>query len=136
VARLLNTILHGAGVRESGHVVEVERADLVGQCIGHTAQWTREHIRRASGGILFIDEAYSPARGGDKDFGREAIDKLVKAMEDHKDFIIILAGYQWEMRSFLLANPGLRSRFPLHLDFRDCTGRELLAIADLMLCER
>ncbi|HSW09352.1 MAG TPA: AAA family ATPase [Bacillota bacterium] len=136
VARLLGKILHGAGVLENGHVVEVERADLVGQYVGHTAQRTREQIRRASGGILFIDEAYSLARGGDKDFGREAIDTLVKAIEDHKDFIVILAGYRLEMRAFILANPGLRSRFPLHLDFPDYTGGELLAIADLMLRER
>ncbi|HCC33682.1 MAG TPA: stage V sporulation protein K [Clostridiales bacterium] len=136
VARLLGKILHGAGVLESGHVVEVERADLVGQYVGHTAQRTREQIRRASGGLLFIDEAYSLARGGDKDFGREAIDTLVKAMEDRKDFIVILAGYRLEMRAFVFANPGLRSRFPLHLDFPDYTGSELLAIADLMLRER
>jgi stage V sporulation protein K len=136
VARLLGKAMRGAGVLETGHVVEVERADLVGQYIGHTAQRTREQIRRASGGILFIDEAYSLARGGDKDFGREAIDTLVKAMEDRKDFIVILAGYQLEMRSFILANPGLRSRFPLHLDFPDYSDEELLAIADLMLRER
>ncbi|MDQ7792811.1 MAG: AAA family ATPase [bacterium] len=137
VARLLGKILRESGVLEKGHVVEVERADLVGEYIGHTAQKTREQLRRALGGILFIDEAYSLARGGDKDFGREAIDTLVKAMEDQKrDLILILAGYQREMSGFLHANPGLRSRFPLHLDFPDYTVEELLAIADLMLRQR
>ncbi len=125
------------GVLQKGHLVEVERADLVGEYIGHTAQKTREQLRRAMGGILFIDEAYSLARGGEKDFGKEAIDCLVKAMEDYKeDIILILAGYRREMEFFLRTNPGLRSRFPIQIDFPDYSREELLAIADLMLRRR
>lgn len=101
--------------------------------IGHTAQKTREQLKKAYGGILFIDEAYSLSRGGEKDFGKEAIDCLVKAMEDHKnEFILILAGYQKEMEGFLQTNPGLRSRFPIHVDFPDYNQKELLQIADQM----
>src|SRR5690625_3605391 len=89
------------------------------------------------GGILFIDEAYALARGGEKDFGKEAIDTLVKAMEDHKDeFILILAGYQDEMDGFLQTNPGLQSRFPIHIPFPDYSAPELLQIAHHMLRER
>jgi len=88
-------------------------------------------------GILFIDEAYSLARGGEKDFGKEAIDCLVKAMEDHKDdLVLILAGYQTEMADFLKTNPGLRSRFPIHIDFPDYTPQELLQIAEQMCAQR
>ncbi|NMB45147.1 MAG: AAA family ATPase [Firmicutes bacterium] len=137
VARILGRMFRHMGVLPRGHLVEVERADLVGEYIGHTAQKTREQIRKALGGILFIDEAYSLARGGEKDFGKEAIDALVKAMEDHKqEFILILAGYTDEMEFFLQSNPGLRSRFPLHIDFPDYDAAELLAIAELMLEKR
>lgn len=137
VARILGRMFRHMQVLPRGHLVEVERADLVGEYIGHTAQKTREQIRKAFGGILFIDEAYSLARGGEKDFGKEAIDALVKAMEDHKeDFILILAGYSEEMEFFLQSNPGLRSRFPLHIEFPDYNAEELLAIAELMLEKR
>ena len=137
VARILGAILRAMGVLAKGHLVEVERADLVGEYVGHTAQKTREQMRRALGGILFIDEAYALARGGEKDFGKEAIDTLVKAMEDHKDqLIIILAGYRQEMEQFLQTNPGLRSRFPIHMEFGDFGLDELLDIADLMLVQR
>ncbi|MBQ8682247.1 MAG: AAA family ATPase [Selenomonadales bacterium] len=136
VARILGRMLKQIGVIESGHIVEAERADLVGEYIGHTAQKTREKVKKAFGGVLFIDEAYSLARGGEKDFGKESIDVLVKAMEDHKnDFILVLAGYPSEMESFLAANPGLCSRFPTHLSFEDYTEQELLKIADLF-CEK
>ncbi len=136
VARIFGQILKQIGVIESGHIVEAERADLVGEYIGHTAQKTREKIKKAFGGVLFIDEAYSLARGGEKDFGKESIDVLVKAMEDHKnDFILVLAGYPSEMEMFLSANPGLRSRFPIQLSFDDYTEKELLLIADLF-CEK
>ncbi|RKQ88691.1 AAA family ATPase [Brockia lithotrophica] len=136
-ARLLGRVFAALGLLPRGHVVEVERADLVGEYIGHTAQRTRDAIQRAMGGILFIDEAYSLARGGERDFGREAIDTLVKAMEDHRErFLLILAGYEREMEEFLATNPGLPSRFPFRLRFPDYTVEELLAIADLFVEER
>jgi stage V sporulation protein K len=134
VARILGKLFKEIGVLPKGHLVEVERADMVGEFIGHTAQKTREQIKKALGGILFIDEAYSLARGGEKDFGKEAIDALVKGMEDHRDnLVLILAGYQDEMDWFIESNPGLRSRFPVHLSFPDYSTSELLDIADLML---
>ena len=137
VARIMAKLFRELGVLPKGHSVEVERADLVGEYIGHTAKKTRDQIKKASGGILFIDEAYSLARGGSKDFGKEAIDTLVKGMEDNKDnFILILAGYKWEMQQFLQTNPGLRSRFPIHIDFPDYNTEELLSIGDLMLKQR
>ncbi len=137
VARILGELFHHLGVLPKGHLVEVERADLVGEYIGHTAQKTREQIRRAMGGILFIDEAYSLARGGEKDFGKEAIDTLVKAMEDHKDqLLLILAGYDQEMEAFLATNPGLRSRFPIQIKFPDYTVLQLETIAKQMLAAR
>ncbi|MCR4398763.1 MAG: AAA family ATPase [Firmicutes bacterium] len=137
VARILGRVFREMGVLEKGHLVEVERADLVGEYIGHTAQKTRDQVKRALGGILFIDEAYSLARGGEKDFGKEAIDTLVKAMEDHKEnLVLILAGYPDEMDRFLWTNPGLRSRFPLHLDFRDYSLAELLDIGRMMFAAR
>lgn len=137
VARLMGSLFKEMGVLPKGHLTEIERADLVGEYIGHTAQKTREQIRRALGGILFIDEAYSLARGGEKDFGKEAIDAMVKAMEDYKDqLILILAGYRQEMDYFLETNPGLRSRFPIILEFDDYSTAELLAIADVMLRKR
>lgn len=137
VARLLAKMFHESGLLEKGHLVEVERADLVGEYVGHTAQKTREHIKRALGGVLFIDEAYSLARGGEKDFGREAIDTLVKSMEDYRNqFIAILAGYEREMEWFLSTNPGLPSRFPIHLSFPDYDLRTLLSIAKGIVRER
>lgn len=137
IARIIGKLLHEAGLLEKGHVVEVERADLVGEYIGHTAQKTKEQIRKAQGGILFIDEAYSLCRGGDKDFGKECIDCIVKGMEDHaKETVFILAGYPTEMEYFVRSNPGLRSRFPIHLDFPDYSLQELMKIADLMLKQR
>jgi len=137
VARIIGKLFRAMGVLSKGHLIEVERADLVGEYIGHTAQKTREQIRQALGGVLFIDEAYSLARGGEKDFGKESIDVLVKAMEDHKDdFILILAGYKEEMEWFLRSNPGLRSRFPIHIDFPDYTITELYLIGEMMLRSR
>ncbi len=137
VARIIGKLFKEMGVLNKGHLTEIERADLVGEYIGHTAQKTREQLKKSMGGILFIDEAYSLARGGEKDFGKEAIDTLVKAMEDHKDsLILILAGYQDEMDWFLQTNPGLRSRFPIHIDFPDYSLDELMAIAQVMLKNR
>ena len=133
VARIVGKLFRELGTLQKGHVVECERADLVGEYIGHTAQKTKDQVKRALGGVLFIDEAYSLARGGEKDFGKEAIDALVKAMEDQKDnVILILAGYRDEMEWFLQTNPGLRSRFPIHIDFPDYNLQELLAIGESM----
>jgi stage V sporulation protein K len=136
VARILAKLFQTMGVLNKGHLIEVERADLVGEYIGHTALKTRELVKKALGGVLFIDEAYSLARGGEKDFGKEAIDCLVKAMEDHRNqFVLILAGYPEEMDFFLNMNPGLPSRFPLKIDFPDYTVPQLMQIADLMIKE-
>ncbi|AVX20640.1 MULTISPECIES: AAA family ATPase [Carboxydocella] len=137
VARIAGKLFRELGLLQKGHLIEIERADLVGEYIGHTAIKTREQIKRALGGILFIDEAYSLARGGEKDFGKEAIDTMVKAMEDHKDnLVIILAGYPSEMEWFLRTNPGLRSRFPIHISFPDYSIDELMLIAEQMLKQR
>lgn len=137
VARLLGTLFAELKVLSKGHLIEAERADLVGEYIGHTAQKTRDLIKKASGGILFIDEAYSLARGGEKDFGKEAIDTLVKAMEDQQhQFILILAGYSKEMDQFLSLNPGLPSRFPIMVEFPDYTVDQLMEIARRMMDER
>ena len=137
VARIIGRMFRDIGILEKGHLLEVERGDLVGEYIGHTAIKTREIVKKALGGILFIDEAYSLARGGEKDFGREAIDCLVKAMEDFRDqFILILAGYPREMDYFLHSNPGLPSRFPIVITFNNYTIDELMAIAEQMVKER
>ncbi|WP_311078057.1 AAA family ATPase [Paenibacillus polymyxa] len=137
VARIISKLLNRMGILSKGHMIEVERADLVGEYIGHTAQKTRDLVKKAMGGVLFIDEAYSLARGGEKDFGKEAIDCLVKVMEDKSDdLIIILAGYPIEMEMFLRTNTGLPSRFPIQLDFQDYTVDELMLIAVKMAIEK
>jgi stage V sporulation protein K len=137
VARILGGIFKDFGILPKGHLLEVERADLVGEYIGHTAVKTREVLKKASGGILFIDEAYTLAQGGGKDFGHEAIATLVKAMEDQRnEMIVILAGYCLEMDAFMLSNPGLRSRFALQIDFPDYESEELFNIALQMYNER
>lgn len=137
VARLIGMLFQKMNVLSKGHLIEAERADLVGEYIGHTAQKTRELVKKAHGGILFIDEAYSLGRGGEKDFGKEAIDTLVKQMEDKQhEFILILAGYSREMDYFLTLNPGLHSRFPLVIEFPDYTIDQLMEIAQRMLRER
>ncbi|WP_407653415.1 AAA family ATPase [Brevibacillus ruminantium] len=134
VARLFGKLFREMGILSKGHLIEVERADLVGEFIGHTAQKTRELVKKALGGILFIDEAYSLARGGEKDFGKEAIDCLTKALEDYSnDFICILAGYTDEMDAFLELNPGLPSRFPIQLQFVDYSVDDLIKIAETMV---
>lgn len=137
VARILGKFFKEMNFLSKGHLVEIERADIVGEYIGHTAQKTRDQIKKALGGILFIDEAYSLARGGEKDFGKEAIDTMVKAMEDYKDqFIIVLAGYTEEMEFFIRSNPGLRSRFPIHIHFPDYALLDLIEIGKRMLTKR
>ncbi|MBM7362567.1 stage V sporulation protein K [Priestia taiwanensis] len=137
VARIVGKLLFDMNVLSKGHLIEAERADLVGEYIGHTAQKTRDLVKKAMGGILFIDEAYSLARGGEKDFGKEAIDTLVKHMEDKsEDFILILAGYSQEMNHFLSLNPGLQSRFPFIIDFPDYSVSQLIEIGKHMYKER
>lgn len=137
IARIVAKLFQKMGVLAKGHLIEVERADLVGEYIGHTAQKTRDMVRKAIGGVLFVDEAYSLARGGEKDFGKEAIDTLVKAMEDHRNqFVLILAGYPAEIEHFLLTNPGLPSRFPIQIDFPDYTIDQLIQISELMAKDR
>lgn len=137
IARIIGKIFQEIGFLKNGDIIEADRADLVGEYIGHTAQKTRKIIQKALGGVLFIDEAYSLARGGEKDFGKEAIDTMVKAMEDNKDkLIIILAGYRKEMDFFLQTNPGLRSRFAIQIDFPDYSIDQLVEIAELMYKER
>lgn len=137
VARILGRIFKDIGLLNKGHLVEVERADLVGEYIGHTAQKAKEMIQKALGGILFVDEAYTLAQGGEKDFGREAISTIVKQMEDHRDnLLVILAGYCHEMDHFMRSNPGLRSRFPIHIHFNDYLCEELFQIALHLYSER
>lgn len=132
IARLLSRYMKAIGALSVGQLVEVTRADLVAQYVGQTAPLTMSVIKSAMGGVLFIDEAYSLYRGKDDSFGLEAIDTLVKAMEDNRDnLIVILAGYKKEMAGFLEANSGLKSRFPNVVNFPDYTGEELVRIADI-----
>lgn len=129
VARIFARYMKSLGFLKSGVLVEVSRKDLVGQYVGHTAPLTMKVIESALGGVLFIDEAYSLYRGSTDSFGLEAIDTLVKAMEDHReDLIVILAGYTKEMNEFLKANSGLKSRFNHILEFEDYTAEELYEI--------
>lgn len=137
VARQLATCFYELNLISKRLFIEAERADLVGEYIGQTAQKTRNLIEKSLGGVLFIDEAYALARGGEKDFGREAIDTLVKQMEDFADqFVLILAGYPKEMHYFLRMNPGLASRFPFIHSFPDYSINELLLIAKQIVHER
>ena len=129
IARILSKYLKAIGALRGGQLVEVTRADLVGRYVGHTAPLTNTVIQSALGGVLFIDEAYSLYRGGEDSFGLEAIDTLVKGIEDHRnELVVILAGYTKEMELFLGANSGLASRFPNQMEFPDYTGEELYRI--------
>ena len=129
IARLVAKYLKAIGALKGGQLIEVSRGDLVGRYTGHTAPLTNSVIQSALGGVLFIDEAYSLYRGEQDSFGLEAIDTLVKGMEDHRDeLVVILAGYTKEMQQFLTANSGLASRFPNQIEFPDYTADELLDI--------
>ncbi|MDR0762019.1 MAG: AAA family ATPase, partial [Campylobacteraceae bacterium] len=130
VARVVAKYLKALGVLSSGQLREVTRNDLVGQYVGHTAKITNDVIKSALGGVLFIDEAYSLSRGTSDSFGIEAVDTLVKAMEDYRDdLVVILAGYEDEMRDFLKTNSGLKSRFPNIIEFKDYSSQELYQIS-------
>ena len=135
VAEKMSQILHRLGYLRKGHVVIVTRDDLVGQYVGHTAPKTREMIKRAQGGVLFIDEAYYLYKpGNERDYGAEAIEILLQDMERQRgDFVVIFAGYKQEMETFYESNPGLKSRVSHHIDFPDYSNDELMAIAQLLL---
>lgn len=129
VARLMAQIYCALGILSEGHLVEVDRSDLVAGYVGQTAIKTREILKKAYGGVLFIDEAYSLAKGGGTDFGQEAIDTILKEMEDRRDnLVVIVAGYDNLMQDFIESNPGLRSRFKNFIQFTDYTGKELYNI--------
>lgn len=138
VAMRMATILHRLSYVRKGHLVAVTRDDLVGQYIGHTAPKTKEVLKRAMGGVLFIDEAYYLYRQeNERDYGQEAIEILLQVMENQRDdIVVILAGYKDRMNSFFQSNPGISSRIAHHLDFPDYTLDELQVIAQLMLAEQ
>jgi probable Rubsico expression protein CbbX len=135
VAMRMAQILHRLGYVRKGHLVAVTRDDLVGQYIGHTAPKTKEVLKKAMGGVLFIDEAYYLYRPeNERDYGQEAIEILLQVMENQRDdLVVILAGYRDRMNTFFQSNPGMSSRIAHHLDFPDYTAPELLAIASKML---
>ena len=135
VALRMAGILHRLGFVRRGHVISVTRDDLVGQYIGHTAPKTKEILKKAMGGVLFIDEAYYLYRPeNERDYGQEAIEILLQVMESQReDLVVILAGYGDRMEKFFESNPGFRSRIAHHIDFPDYSDEELLAIAELML---
>ena len=135
VAERMSKILHGLGYVRKGHVVTATRDDLVGQYIGHTAPKTREMLKKAMGGVLFIDEAYYLYRPeNERDYGAEAIEILLQVMESNRDdLVVIFAGYKDRMDVFYQSNPGLSSRVANHIDFPDYSADELLAIARLVL---
>jgi probable Rubsico expression protein CbbX len=137
VAERMSRILHRLGYVRKGHVVTATRDDLVGQYIGHTAPKTREMLKKAMGGVLFIDEAYYLYRPeNERDYGAEAIEILLQVMENNRDdLVVIFAGYKDRMDIFYQSNPGLSSRVANHIDFPDYTAEELLAIARLILAE-
>jgi probable Rubsico expression protein CbbX len=135
VAMRMAQILHRLGYVRKGHLVAVTRDDLVGQYIGHTAPKTKEVLKKAMGGVLFIDEAYYLYRPeNERDYGQEAIEILLQVMENQRDdLVVILAGYKERMDTFFQSNPGMSSRIAHHLDFPDYSHPELLAIGDKML---
>jgi probable Rubsico expression protein CbbX len=135
VARRMAEILHRLGYIRRNHVVSVTRDDLVGQYIGHTAPKTKDVLKKAMGGVLFIDEAYYLYRPeNERDYGQEAIEILLQVMEDNRDdLVVILAGYKDRMETFFKSNPGMASRIAHHVDFPDYAADELFRIAELMV---
>jgi len=138
VAMRMGEILKRLGYVREGHLVTVTRDDLVGQYIGHTAPKTKEVIKKAMGGVLFVDEAYYLYKPeNERDYGAESIEILLQVMENNRDdLVVILAGYKDKMDKFFMSNPGMRSRIAHHLDFPDYSPDELMAIAKLMLAEQ
>ncbi len=138
VALKMAGLLHRLGYVRKGHLVSVTRDDLVGQYIGHTAPKTKDVLKRAMGGVLFIDEAYYLYRpDNERDYGQEAIEILLQVMENNRDdLVVILAGYADRMDKFFQSNPGFRSRIAHHIDFPDYSGAELLSIAETMLSKQ
>ncbi|YBV97902.1 CbbX protein [Phyllobacteriaceae bacterium JZ32] len=138
VALRMADLLHRLGYIRKGHLVSVTRDDLVGQYIGHTAPKTKEILKKAMGGVLFIDEAYYLYRQeNERDYGQEAIEILLQVMENQRDdLVVILAGYADKMEKFFTSNPGFRSRIAHHIDFPDYTDDELLQIAEIMLAKQ
>jgi len=138
VAMQMADILHKLGFVRRGHLVSVTRDDLVGQYIGHTAPKTKEILKKAMGGVLFIDEAYYLYRPeNERDYGQEAIEILLQVMENQRDdLVVILAGYSDRMDKFFSSNPGFRSRIAHHIDFPDYTNEELLRIAEILLARQ
>ncbi|HYK73582.1 MAG TPA: AAA family ATPase [Pseudoneobacillus sp.] len=136
IARLLSKIFYQLGLVKKGHCVEVDRKDLVGEYIGQTSMKTNKVLKKAVGGVLFIDEAYTLVKPDTpNDFGREALDLILKKMEDDSSFIVIAAGYPEEMEIFIEANPGLKDRFKNHFNFEDYTAEQLVHILEKMLRE-
>src|SRR5271167_2901922 len=138
VAMRMATILHHLGYLRRGHLVVATRDDLVGQYVGHTAPKTKEIVKKAMGGVLFIDEAYYLYRPeNERDYGQEAIEMLLQVMENQReDLVVILAGYRERMETFFQYNPGFRSRMAHHISFPDYSLEELMAIGDLILQEQ
>jgi SpoVK/Ycf46/Vps4 family AAA+-type ATPase len=129
IARLVAQIYRSLGILRKGHLIETDRAGLVAGYVGQTAIKVKEVVESALGGVLFIDEAYSLASGGSNDFGQEAIETLLKMMEDHRDdLVLVVAGYTEKMQEFLDSNPGLRSRFNKHIHFDDYGKDQLVQI--------
>jgi len=134
VARIIAEVYKELGILKKGHVLEASRSDIVGQYVGHTAPKMKSVFERALDGVLFIDEAYTLYKKEGNDFGREAIDELLKLMEDYRDrIVVIVAGYPAEMKTFLESNPGLESRFPTRIHFEDYSADELLQILEGMV---
>ena len=134
LARIMAKIYKGLGLLEKGHLVEVDRQGLVAGFIGQTAIKTQERIDEAIGGVLFIDEAYALGEGGESDFGKEAVEVVLKKMEDLRgQFAVIVAGYPDNMHKFMMTNPGLKSRFDRNYEFMDYTADELFVIGKNLL---
>merc|ERR1711998_215723 len=134
VARIVAELLSALGVLSRGHLVEVDRSGLVAGYSGQTALKTKAVVESALGGVLFVDEAYALVQESRDSFGKEALDTLIKMVEDHRDnLVVILAGYSGEMKQMIAQNPGVRSRFPTVIDFQDYTADALMSIADGML---